>query len=413
LPEASPIILFGRKLTRNASFLLAGQVALSALSVILTAALARWLGVVEFGLYYLVTSLSTFVYVFVDWGQSTYLIRESARRRNDRGDLLGGALVLRVAVAFVAALITAALVKVAGYDGRTEFLTLLAVVCGLPLALSQAYGYVFRGSDRMDLDAAVNITGKVLIVAITVPALYLGGGLPIVMVLQAAGGGGALLLAALVGRNIRVGVHRLERRILQALASNGTPIALFLVAMAVQPFIDAIVLSKLAPPQVVGYYGAARTIIGVLIAPAPIIGTAALPELSRMSASVQDLRLALRGTSRLLVGLGALAPVGTFQFADTAVGLVYGPGHFDPAIAVLQTFAPVLPLLFMDILFANAIIAVGNTKKIAVVKALSVAVATALSVLLIPVYQSRLGNGGIGLVLAFGLTEIMMLTAFL
>jgi O-antigen/teichoic acid export membrane protein len=40
-----------RKLARNAFFLLISQVALSALSLILTAVLGRWLGVKEFGEY--------------------------------------------------------------------------------------------------------------------------------------------------------------------------------------------------------------------------------------------------------------------------------------------------------------------------------------------------------------------------
>jgi len=62
------------------------------LSVILTAVLARRLGAVEFGIYYLVVAVSTFAYVIVDWGQSAYLVRESARRREDGDKLLGGAL---------------------------------------------------------------------------------------------------------------------------------------------------------------------------------------------------------------------------------------------------------------------------------------------------------------------------------
>src|SRR6266478_3118380 len=44
-------------LARNAFFLLVGQVASTALSVILTAVLARWLGVVEFGTYYLLATV--------------------------------------------------------------------------------------------------------------------------------------------------------------------------------------------------------------------------------------------------------------------------------------------------------------------------------------------------------------------
>jgi hypothetical protein len=71
-----------------------------------------------------------------------------------------------------------------------------------------------------------------------------------------------------------------------------------------------------------------------------------------------------------------------------------------------------LPLLFVDILLGSAITAVGKTKEIAVIKALSVAISTGLAIPLVILCQARLGNGGIGLVLAFGFTEVLMLTAF-
>ena len=69
------------RLARNAFFMLVGQVASSVLSVILTAVLGRWLGVVEFGIYYYLVAASTFAYVFIDWGQSTYLTRIGAASR--------------------------------------------------------------------------------------------------------------------------------------------------------------------------------------------------------------------------------------------------------------------------------------------------------------------------------------------
>ena len=339
--------------------------------------------------------------------------RVQRARREDSGQLLGGALAFRAAVAFVAALAAAVLMKVIGYDSRTEFLTLLAVVCGLSLALAQPYSYIFRGRDRMDLDATVTVAGKALTVAVTVPALLLGGGLPAVLLMQAVGGVGALLVAVLLARKIGLKAKRPERGILQELANRGAPIALFLVVSAVQPFIDIIVLSKLVPPEVVGWYGAARNIMGVLFAPALILATASFSELSRVSGSTPDLRRVLRAPLKLMLGLGALAAVGTFLFADVAVDLIYGRGHFDPAAAVLQVFALVLPLFFIDILLGFAIIAAGKTKELAAVKLLSVAVSTGLAILLIPVCQARLGNGGIGSVLAFGSSEVLMLTAIL
>ena len=96
---------------------------------------------------------------------------------------------------------------------------------------------------------------------------------------------------------------RPTRATLSGLVRGGGPIAVFFLAMAVQPFTD-VILPKLAPPEVVGWYGAARNIMGLLLVPAAILGTASFPELSRLSSSVPDLRYALRAILRLLLGLG-------------------------------------------------------------------------------------------------------------
>jgi O-antigen/teichoic acid export membrane protein len=403
----------GKIVARNALYLVVGQIISSALAVILTASLGRQLGVVEFGNYYLLIALSSFAYMVVDWGHSAYLVRESARRRDDGDRLLGGALVFRLLAAVLAAAATPFLIKLIGYDVRVESLALLAVMCGLPLALAQTYAYMFRGRDRMDLDAALTIVSKAVTVAATVTALALGGDLASVLMMSAIGGFGGLLLAVYLARQIGLIPKSPGLATVRELAVGGAPIVVFFLAMAVQPFVDAIVLSKLVPPEVVGWYGAARGLMGVLLAPATILSTAAFPELSRVSASIPDLHRTLRTTLRLLLGLGALAAVGTFLFADLAVALIYGPGHFDPAAAVLRTFAPVLPLFFMDMCLGTTITAVGKTKEIALIKALSVGVSTGLALLLIPACQTTFGNGGIGLVLAFGSTEVLMLIAYL
>jgi O-antigen/teichoic acid export membrane protein len=400
-------------LARNTFFLFAGQVATAVLSLILTAFLGRWLGVVEFGNYYLLMVCATFAYVLVDWGQSAYLIREAVRRREDGGRLLGSALTFRTAVALMAALPAAALVKLIGYGDRTASLSLLAILSGVPLALSQAYGYMFRSQNRMDLDASVAVIGKALTVAVTVPVLLLGGKLPAVVLFQVVGGLGSLLVAVILARKCRLQARPPELGLLRDLASGGTPIALFFLARAVQPFIDAIVLVALVPQEVVGWYGAARAIIALLCAPALIICTSSFPEFARVADSTPDLRLVLSASWRLLLVLGALAMVGTFMFADVAVSIIYGGRHFEPAATLLQVFAVVLPILFIDMLLANAITAVGKTKEIALVKALSVAISTGLAALLIPLCQTRFGNGAIGLILAFVCVEILVLLAFI
>ena len=78
---------------------MAGQAATTALAIVLSAALGRSLGATDFGVYYLITTMSAFAYVFVEWGQPFFVIRQVAREPLRSGELLGTALALRAAFA--------------------------------------------------------------------------------------------------------------------------------------------------------------------------------------------------------------------------------------------------------------------------------------------------------------------------
>lgn len=399
-------------LANNAFYLIAGQAVSSVLAVILTAFLGRWLGVAEFGSLYLLLAISTFAYAVADWGHSAYLVREAARRHEDGDKLLSGALVFRVLAGLAVALATPLLLTLLGYDKRTVTLAALAVLCGLPLALSQTFVFMFRSRDRMDLDAAVTIAAKAVTVGLTIPVLVLGGGIAAVVFMAALGGLAGLALAAILAYRIGFRAVRPARPILRELAYGGAPIAVYFLALAAQPFVDAIVLSRLVPLEVIGWYGAARSLMGVLLTPGAILCNASFPELSRLSGSLAGFRQSLRTTLRLLLGVGGLGAAGTYLFAPVAVSLIYGQSDFAPAAAVLRMFAPVLFLYFVSSSFSIALTAIGKTTALAVTKALSVTLSAGLALILIPMFQTRYGNGGIGLVAAFGATEIIMLIAY-
>src|SRR5262249_21194665 len=163
-------------------------------------------------------------------------------------------------------------------------------------------------------------------------------------------GAGALGVSILLARRIGLPSPSPNRETVWELAAGGASLTVLFLAMSVEPYIQVVVLSKLAPATVVGWYAAARNIMGVLFAPANILATASLPECSRVASDPAKLRHSIRHALRLLLGLGALAAVGTYLFSDFAVSLIYGNGRFDPAAQMLQLFAPALLLFFVDIL---------------------------------------------------------------
>ncbi|HEX6736969.1 MAG TPA: oligosaccharide flippase family protein, partial [Vicinamibacteria bacterium] len=393
---------------RNALFLVAGQAATTVLAVAFSALLGRTLGAADFGVYYLVSTMAAFAYVLAEWGQPLLVIREAAREPARAGALLGSTLVLRAALALLVTVPAGLAAWALGYGARTTWLAVLLILALLPVFLAQAYGMVFRARDRMGRDAAVSVTNKAVLLAAAWPALALGAGIPGVVLATALAGLLALGLAAASHRLLDGPRLSVSAETSRELLAAGAPILAMTAAASVQPYLDAIILSRLAPAAAMGWYGAARNMLGTLLAPAAILGAAAYPQLARVSGDAQALRREVGAALRPVLFLGALAAVGTWLFAGTAVALVYGASGFGPAAAILEVFAPGLFLLFLDILLGNVIYACGGGSAFAAAKVASVAVGTALDFVLIPIFQRRYGNGGMGVVLAFALSELVV-----
>jgi O-antigen/teichoic acid export membrane protein len=119
----------------------------------------------------------------------------------------------------------------------------------------------------------------------------------------------------------------------------------------------------------------------------------------------------VRETTRPLLLLAGYAAVGTWLFADLAIAAIYGAERFAPAALILRVFAPGFFLVFVDMVLGSAIIAAGRSTALAASKAVNVAAATALELLLVPWFQAHHGNGGMGVVVAFGVSELVMFVA--
>src|SRR6185436_4072030 len=120
-------------LARNTVNLVLGQVGTTALTIVLSAAVARTLGPSDFGVLFLVTSAVTFAYVLVDWGHGPYVIREVARRPDRVGELMGTAMAVRAASAIVLTVPVVLVARIFGYDARTQVGIIVMMMTWLPM----------------------------------------------------------------------------------------------------------------------------------------------------------------------------------------------------------------------------------------------------------------------------------------
>jgi O-antigen/teichoic acid export membrane protein len=260
----------------------------------------------------------------------------------------------------------------------------------------------------MDRDALVSVLNSAARLVLVVLALAFGGGLAAIGLCQLAAGVLSLIVAHQFYQRLRGKPLSSTRGMARHLWRGGAAIVSLTVITAAQAFIDVLILSKLASPEAVGHFGVARNIIGTLLAPAVILGTATFPQLSRAAGTTSRFGAELRTALRPMMLIGALGSAGTYLFAQTVVEAIYGRSHYGPAVTILQVFAPGMFLLSVDMLLGNALLAANRGKALAVLKVANVVVSTTLDMLLIPWCQARFGSGGIGVVVAFSLSELVM-----
>ena len=395
-----------RLLVRNVSHLGIGQVASTGLGILLAAVIGRALEPAELGILYIVFAISSFAYVCVDWGQTTYLVKEMAKGRIDEPELIGGALGVRLSI-FVLSTVAAAVVALAlGYNAEIVWFTLLAMAVGLPFALSAPFDCSFRGKDRMDIGVLANLVGKAVTLIATAVALRFGGGLKYVILMLGVGNISTLVVALIAAQRFNVAVKIPGMKVLRELVRHGAPIAVFSLVLASQPFLEILLLSAFAGAAVVGWYGASRSIFGVILSPAMIVLTATFPELSRASRSLPDLRRMIDTTGRILFIAAAFACSALYLYADHLVAIIYGHGRFEQTATILRVSAIFVPLQFFGLLLGFVMLTVDRNKAMAIISIVRIVVCGILGSLLIGYWQLRFGNGAIALVIIVGLAEI-------
>lgn len=393
---------------RNALLLVVAQAASMPISILVNAVMARYLGAEEFGYFYLASTLTAFGFLLVDWGQSGTLPAMVARDRARAGEFLGSGLVWRALSAPVVYGLLALAAHLLGYPRPVQVaIALLALHGAIGSALAGCQDTV-RGFERTDIAAYSMVAQPLLAATLVLPVLALGGRLNAVLV---AYGAVAALVLLFVSRALRpVGVGRIQVRpqTTRDLIVAGWPFLFFGVTMALQPNIDAIFLSKLAPAAVVGWHAAARRLLGAIVFPASALVGALYPTLCRLYGEDEE---GFRSTCReaLRTSLLVVAPLalGTFLYADAAIS-IFSKEAFGPAADNLRLLAPFVLLVYVSMPLGSSLMAAGRQRTWAGVQMLCVLVSLVLNPLLVPWFQQRTGNGGLGICVATVASEALM-----
>jgi O-antigen/teichoic acid export membrane protein len=390
---------------RNTLILVGAQFLGIPLSIFLNAVMGRKLGPSDFGLLNLAINLCGFAFMFVEWGHGGVLPRAIARDHRRSGALLGSSIAWRVGFSVIVSLCLALLSWLLYPLG---FLPLLGLVALQALfgSVSSAYQDAARGFERTDVTAIGRIGGQLLSVVFVLPVLFLGGGLmPMAIAATVAS---FLILPLITTFTHRIGVGRpsFDRRELSYLTSSGWAFLASSATMTSLGFVDTIALSKLATPEVFGWYSAAQKLVGTLLVPSTALIASLYPTLSRLIVEDLDqykvtLRRSINGTGLLAIPLA----LGCALYSDLGIAL-YGKSGYAPAGQNLIIMSAMVLLVYFSMPLSCALLAAGRQVAWASAQFGCVVLRIVLNPLLIPWFQKHYGNGGLGVCVSSVLCEV-------
>ena len=151
--------------------------------------------------------------------------------------------------------------------------------------------------------------------------------------------------------------------------------------------------------------------MGLINMPASALGSALYPTLSRLY--VEDREEYATTVTRALQGTAVLAiPAAISCALYRSIGAqLFGDASFKPVEQNLVVLSSLVFLLYFSMPLSVAILAAGKQRPFAFVQTLCILVSVVLDPLLIPYFQRRYGNGGLGVCVAGSVSEISVLLA--
>jgi O-antigen/teichoic acid export membrane protein len=342
-------------------------------------------GPFNYGLYVSALIFVTTAMLLTDLGISAITGREIAKHPDAAADILGHNMGLRLvlSLALIPVLIGLSLLIYGSAEpDRLWAIALLSLAIPFDALRSISLGY-FVSSIRNYYGSAVTLLQLILYVAGVVVALATRNGI--------VGCAGSYLVSTATTGAIAFFVARREvsfrplfnvgrwRKILGQSMSLG-------VIQVVNMFYvkaDTLLLSKMASPRAVGYYGVAYSFTTFFVAIPTLLMTSLLPLIARGTPS--ELSSIVRRSAQMMATVGVLVATGTAIFASPAIRLL-SDQRYLAAATPLRILAVACVLIFLNAVLGYAAVARDQHHRIVYVSVAGLVLNVATNVIAIPRY---------------------------
>ena len=410
-------------LARNFSVMMGSQVTTFIISMAATVVIPRYLGAEVIGRFQLALAIWAIGQAVIGFGMDLAITKAVARDHGLVGHLWATGIVARCLIAVPVTIVLFAYALAIDYSDEVLFLLVILTANAIVVAAAEVSHDILMGLERMGPASAAAVASRIIAVGGAVCLLLLGFDVYAVAMMMVIGSiaslavlGVALRRAwATIDSDIGVSVTRSG---IVALLKDSHPYFWVFFFMIVYQQVDIVVISLVVEDDaVLGWYSVYDRLANMLMFLPSVFMSVVFPTLSRLYGDINDEDRAAHGlltqrTFKLMLLLSVPAGFGLSVISRPFIELVFGM-EFSNAAPIVAIGGVVVSLTYLNTIFGMFLISMDKERSLSIFIGIGAALTIPLDIFLVPFFQAQLDNGAIGGVVAYAITESVILMGVL
>jgi len=379
-----------QRIAKNTIFLASSNIIGFVFSFFFLVYTTRYLGTERYGLLSFAIAFASITIFLADIGISSVIVRDVARDRSKTAIYIGNSILMKVVLAAITLLSTAAIGFALGYPFSTMKVVMVILLSLIVVSFSGIISSVVSAYEIMEYISIGTVIYNLIMLTFALLAISSGVdvyGFAYVYLFSSFISLGYFALVAL--RKLPRPRWDIDISLWKYMIKEAIPFGLSSVFVRVYYYVDTVMISLLIlnPNEVMGWYNAAyRMVIILSFIPVTFLGSI-YPIMSKFYVSSdQYLGFMYERSFKYLMAIAIPIGVGTTVLGEDLVSLVYGPA-FAPSTIALQILIWSESLIFINSAFGYLFNSINRQMIVAKQTMLAAGLNILLNLFLIPQYS--------------------------
>jgi O-antigen/teichoic acid export membrane protein len=376
-------------IAKNTTWLTSAYILQKIFAFVYFTLIARWLGATDIGSYIFAISLATILAVFIDFGLSPVLIRESSRFQEKANKYLNNTITVKLILAVITYLALVIIINLLHKDPMTQIMVYLAGLIMVVDSFVLSFWGIFRAWQNLKYEATSIVINQIIIITVGLAGVLLKFPLYILVIALLAGSIFNLIYSfTLIKTKLKFKLKlQWDKNILKTLFKIAIPFALAAIFTRVYSYIDQILLSVLIGDQSVGWYAVAFKITYAMQFIPAAFAAAIFPAMSHYYVCEKEKLVNIfEKTMYFLIIFSIPIAIGIASLADKIILYLY-TAEYEPSIITLQILVFAVIAIFLSYPVGSILNACDKQTVNTVNLGITMIINIILNIILIPLYQ--------------------------